>query len=47
LVNNIKKFKVPIVIGGQALQDGNLFHDVMVMDTPSLSELSKTIKGMI
>jgi len=47
LVNDIKKFKVPIVIGGQALQDGNLFHDVMVMDTPSLSELSKTIKGMI
>lgn len=47
LVNNIKKFKVPIVIGGQALQDGNLFHDVMVMDTSSLSELSKTIKGMI
>ena len=47
LVNNIKKFKVPIVIGGQALQDGNPFHDVMVMDTPSLSELSKTIKGMI
>ena len=47
LVNNIKKFKVPIVIGGQALQDGNPFHDVMVMDTPSLSELSKTIKEMI
>ena len=47
LVNNIKKFKVPIVIGGQALQDGNPFHDVMVMDTPSLYELSKTIKGMI
>ena len=47
LVNNIKKFKVPIVIGGQALQDGNPFHDVTVKDTPSLSELSKTIKGMI
>ena len=47
LIKNLKKFKVPIVIGGQALQDGNPFHDVMVMDTPSLSELSKTIKGMI
>ena len=47
LIKNIKKFKVPIVIGGQALQDGNPFHDVTVMDTPSLSELSKTIKGII
>ena len=47
LIKNLKKFKVPIVIGGQALQDGNPFHDVTVMYTPSLSELSKTIKGMI
>ena len=47
LIKNLKKFKVPIVIGGQALQDGNPFHDVMVMDTPSLSKLYKTIKGMI
>ena len=47
LIKNLKKFKVPIVIGGQALQDGNPFHDVMVMDTPSLSELSKTIKEII
>ena len=47
LIKNLKKFKVPIIIGGQALQDENPFHDVMVMDTPSLSKLSKTIKGMI
>ncbi len=47
LIKSLKKIKVPIVIGGQALQDGNPFHDVTVMDTPSLSELSKTIKGMI
>ncbi len=47
LIKNIKKFKVPIIIGGQALQDENPFHDVMVMDTPSLSKLSNTIKGMI
>ena len=47
LIKSLKKFKVPIVIGGQALQDGNPFHDVTVMETPSLSELSKTIKGMI
>ena len=47
LVNNLKKFKIPIVVGGQALQDENPFHGVMVMETPSLSELSKTIKGMI
>jgi methanogenic corrinoid protein MtbC1 len=47
LIKNLKKFKVPIIVGGQALQDENPFHDVMVMDTPSLSKLSKTIKGMI
>ena len=47
LIRNLKKFKVPIVIGGQALQDGNPFGDVMVIDTPSLSELSKTIKKII
>ena len=47
LIKSLKKFKVPIVIGGQALQDGNPFHDVTVMKTSSLSELSKTIKGMI
>ena len=47
LIKNLKKFKVPIVIGGQALQDGNPFHDVTVMDTPSLSELSKMIKEEI
>ena len=47
LIKNLKKIKVPIIIGGQALQGENPFHDVMVMDTPSLSELSKTIKGMI
>ena len=44
LIKNLKKFKVPIVIGGQALQDGNPFRDVTVMETPSLSKLSKTIK---
>ena len=47
LIKNLKKFKVPIVIGGQALQDGNPFHDVTVMNTPSLSELSKMIKEEI
>jgi len=47
LVNNLKKFKIPIIVGGQALQDKNPFHDVIVMGTPSLSELSKTIKEMI
>ncbi len=47
LIKNLQKFKIPIVIGGQALQDENPFHDVMVMNTPSLSELSKTIQGMI
>ena len=47
LIKNLKKFKVPIVVGGQALQDGNPFDDVMVMNTPSLSELSRTIKDII
>ena len=47
LIKNLQKFKIPIVIGGQALRDGNSFHNVTVMDTPSLSELSKTIKEMI
>jgi methanogenic corrinoid protein MtbC1 len=47
LVNNLKKFKIPIVVGGQALQDENPFHGVMSMETPALSELSNTIKGII
>ena len=47
LIKNLKKFDVPIVSGGQALQVGNPFHDVTVMDTPSLSELSKMIKEEI
>ena len=47
LIKNLKKFKVPIIVGGQALQDGNPFDDITVIDTPSLSKLSKTIKGMI
>ncbi len=47
LIKKLQKFKVPIIIGGQALQDNHQFHDVMIMDTPSLSELSKTVKGMI
>ena len=47
LIKNLQKFKIPIVIGGQALQDGNSFHDVTVMDTSSLSELYRTIQGMI
>jgi len=47
LIKNLQKFKIPIVIGGQALQNENSFHDVTVMATPSLFELSKTIKGMI
>ena len=47
LIKNLQKFKIPIVIGGQALQNEKSFHDVRIMDTPSLFELSKTIKGMI
>ena len=47
LIKNLQKYKIPIVIGGQALQDVNSFHDVTVMDTPSLSELSKIIKEEI
>ncbi|MBB46668.1 MAG: histidine kinase [Thaumarchaeota archaeon] len=47
LIKNLQKFKVPIVIGGQALQNEKSFRDVTVMDTPSLFELSKTIKVMI
>ena len=47
LIKNLQKFKIPIVIGGQALQNENSFHDVTVMNTPSLFELSKIIKGII
>ena len=47
LIKNLQKFKIPIVVGGQALQDVNSFHDVTVMSTPSLFELSKTIKKMV
>ena len=47
LIKNLQKYKIPIVIGGQALQDVNSFHDVTVMNTPSLFELSKMIKEEI
>ena len=47
LITDLQKFKIPIVIGGQALQNENSFHDVTVMNTPSLFELSKIIKGII
>jgi len=44
LVKNIKKLKIPVIVGGQALKDNKYNFDVTVSTTPSFSELSKAVK---
>ena len=44
LVKNIKKLKIPIIVGGQALKDNKYNFGVTVSATPNFSELAKTVK---
>ncbi len=44
LVKNIKKLKIPIIVGGQALKDNKYNFGVTVSATPNFSELSKAVK---
>ena len=44
LVKNIKKLKIPIIVGGQALKDKKHNFGVTVSTTPNFSELAKTVK---
>ena len=44
LVKNIKKLKIPIIVGGQALKDKKHNFDATVSVTPNFSELAKIVK---
>ena len=44
LVKNIKKLKIPVIVGGQALKDNKYNFGVTVSATPNFSELSKAVK---
>jgi methanogenic corrinoid protein MtbC1 len=47
LVKNIKKLKIPVIVGGQALKDNKYNFGVTVSATPNFSELSKVVKREI
>ena len=47
LLKNIKKLKIPIIVGGQALKDKKNNFGVTVSATPNFSELAKTVKMVI
>ena len=47
LVKNIKKLKIPVIVGGQALKDNKYNFGVTVSATPNFSELSKVVKRKI
>ena len=44
LVKNIKKLKIPIIVGGQALKYNKYNFGVTVSTTPNFSELAKAVK---
>ena len=44
LVKNIKKLKIPVIVGGQALKDKKHNFGVTVSATPNFSELAKIVK---
>ena len=44
LVKNIKKLKIPTIVGGQALKDNKYNFGVTVSATPNFSELAKIVK---
>ena len=47
LVKNLKKFKIPIIVGGQAFENENRFDNVRSLDDGGMSKLSKMIKEEI
>ena len=44
LVKKLEKFKIPIVIGGQALSDNDSFSNAKCLSANAMSELSKVVK---
>jgi len=44
LVKNIKKLKIPVIVGGQALKDNKYDFGVMVLAMPNFGELFKAVK---
>ena len=44
LVKKLEKFKIPIVIGGQALSDNDNFSNAKCLSANAMSELSKIVK---
>jgi len=44
LVKKLEKFKIPIVIGGQALSDNDNFSNAKCLSANAMSELSKVVK---
>ena len=44
LAKNIKKLKIPVIVGGQALKDNKYNFGVTVSATPNFSELAKIVK---
>ena len=44
LIKNIKKLKIPVIVGGQALKDNKYNFGVTVSATRNFSELAKTVK---
>ena len=44
LIKNIKKLKIPVIVGGQALKDKKHNFDATVSATPNFSELAKIVK---
>ena len=47
LIKSIQKFKAPIIVGGQALQDENTFADVKTFSNVGIFQLTKMIKEEI
>ena len=47
LIKNIKKLKIPVIVGGQALKDKKHNFGVTVSATPNFSKLAKTVKMVI
>ncbi len=44
LIKNIKKLKIPVIVGGQALKDKKYDFDVTTSATPNFNELVKSVK---
>jgi methanogenic corrinoid protein MtbC1 len=47
LLRELTKLKIPILIGGQAVQNGDEFGNAKVLGSPKMTQLSKIIKKEI